>query len=85
MGGIVLSLHGWHIVFMCTWSHSLQKGTFQAVDIENQALLKVNTVKGTNCIIKNYDVSAIALSALKSNQQVNITCMLWVRYLLSTV
>lgn len=52
----------------------------------NQVLLKANiSYKDTICIINNYDANAVALSALKLNQQVHIACMLWARHVLCTV
>lgn len=68
------SLLLWHIVFMYIWSHDHKRDLPSYENIKSGSAFKVNIVKGTNCIIMNYDASTIALSALKSNQQVCKIC-----------
>ena len=70
MGRVVLSCHGRHIVFVGIWSHDPQDRPFEPWAYKMRLCLTVNNVKGTKCSAKNYDASATALSALKSNLRV---------------
>lgn len=67
MGRVVLSCHGWHIVFMDIGSHDPQDRPFEPWAYKIRLCLTVNNVKGTKCTAEIYDASATALSTLKSN------------------